>query len=188
VTDVRIARVLAVDDRRANLLALESILDDLAVEVESVTSGEAALKALMSADYAVILLDAHMPSMDGFETAQHIKLRETTRHIPIIFLTGMDYDTRLAFRGFELGAVDYLVKPFDPRILRSKVGVFADLWTMRAELWSHARECRILRSAMAEAVEALEAHAPDPARASARLRGVLDGATEVPDQQVRQTG
>ena len=84
------------------------------VEIVFVTSGEDALKRLLSEDYAVILLDAHMPGMDGFETAGHIKQRERTRHIPILFLTAVDYDPHLAFRGYQAGAVDYITKPFGP--------------------------------------------------------------------------
>ena len=134
-------RVLAVDDRRENLLALQAILEGLAVEVVSVTSGEDALKRLLTEDYAVILLDAHMPGMDGFETAGHIKQRERTRHIPVLFLTAVDYDPHLAFRGYQAGAVDYITKPFDPWVLRSKVGVFVDLWSVHARLAEQADEC-----------------------------------------------
>ncbi|MGH3910343.1 MAG: response regulator, partial [Pseudonocardiaceae bacterium] len=91
-------RVLIVDDRRENLLALEALMQGLPVEPVTVTSGEDALKRLLVEEYAVLLLDAHMPGMDGFETAGHIKQRERTRHIPIIFLTAVDYDAHLAFR------------------------------------------------------------------------------------------
>lgn len=182
MTTVRIARVLAVDDRRENLLALEAILESVPVEVETVTSGEDALKRLMTTDYAVILLDAHMPGMDGFETAEHIKQRETTRHIPVIFVTAVDYDTHLAFRSFLVGAVDYIVKPFDPWVLRSKVRVFADLWTMQAELTARARDTELLRAAIADAVSALEAPDADAERTVARLRAALHGA-EVTEHQ-----
>ena len=115
------------------------------MEVVSVTSGEDALKRLLTEDYAVILLDAHMPGMDGFETAGHIKQRERTRHIPVLFLTAVDYDPHLAFRGYQAGAVDYITKPFDPWVLRSKVGVFVDLWTVHARLAEQAAECARLR-------------------------------------------
>ena len=74
----------------------------------------------------MILLDAQMPGMDGFETAEHIKRRERTRHVPILFLTAVDYDPHLAFRGYQAGAVDYITKPFDPWVLRAKVSVFVD--------------------------------------------------------------
>ena len=108
------AKALLVDDRRDNLMALEAILQGLPVQPVAVESGEAALKQLLVADFAVILLDAQMPEMDGFETASHIKRRERTRHVPIIFLTAADRDAQLALRGYAVGAVDYLTKPFDP--------------------------------------------------------------------------
>jgi CheY-like chemotaxis protein len=149
-------RVLAVDDRRENLLALQAILEGLAVEVVSVTSGEDALKRLLSEDYAVILLDANMPGMDGFETAGHVKQRERTRHIPILFLTAVDYDPHLAFRGYQAGAVDYITKPFDPWVLRSKVGVFVDLWLVNARLAEQAAECARLRTAIEDVVELID--------------------------------
>ncbi len=143
--------MLAVDDRRENLLALQAILEGLPIEIVSVTSGEDALKRLLVEDYAVILLDAHMPGMDGFETAGHVKQRERTRHIPILFLTAVDYDPHLAFRGYQAGAVDYITKPFDPWVLRSKVTVFVDLWTMHAQLADRAEECQLLRAAVDDA-------------------------------------
>jgi CheY-like chemotaxis protein len=172
------AKVLAVDDRPDNLVALEAILQGLPVEITSVTSGDEALKRLLSDDYAVILLDAQMPGMDGFETASHIKQRERTRHIPIVFLTAANYDPHLAFRGYQLGAVDYLTKPFDPWILRSKVQVFAELWTLHSELTQRAAECVTLRKAVIDALELLtSAESTDPAptldRARARLASVL---------------
>ena len=152
----QVARVLAVDDRRENLLALQAILEGLPIEMVSVTSGEDALKRLLVEDYAVILLDAHMPGMDGFETAGHVKQRERTRHIPILFLTAVDYDPHLAFRGYQAGAVDYITKPFDPWVLRSKVSVFVDLWTMHTQLADRAKECGLLRSAVDDALELLD--------------------------------
>ncbi|WP_232664119.1 response regulator [Pseudonocardia sp. TRM90224] len=150
------ARVLAVDDRRENLLALQAILEGLPIEIVSVTSGEDALKRLLVEDYAVILLDAHMPGMDGFETAGHVKQRERTRHIPILFLTAVDYDPHLAFRGYQAGAVDYITKPFDPWVLRSKVAVFVDLWTMHTKLADRGTECEVLRAAIDDALGILD--------------------------------
>jgi CheY-like chemotaxis protein len=123
------AKALLVDDRRDNLLALEAILQGLPVQAVAVESGEAALKQLLVDDFAVILLDAQMPNMDGFETASHIKRRERTRHVPILFLTAADRDAQLALRGYAVGAVDYLTKPFDPWVLRAKVSIFVELWT-----------------------------------------------------------
>ena len=164
------AKALLVDDRRENLVALEAILQGLPVEPVSVTSGEAALKQLLVEEFAVILLDASMPTMDGFETAAHIKQRERTRHVPIIFLTALNYDTRLAFRGYQIGAVDYLTKPFDPWILRSKVAVFIDLWAKNAALLARANQHLTLQVAVREALALLAASPPDPAAAEAVLR------------------
>jgi CheY-like chemotaxis protein len=167
------ARVLAVDDRRENLLALQAILEGLPIELVAVTSGEDALKRLLVEDYAVILLDAHMPGMDGFETAGHVKQRERTRHIPILFLTAVDYDPHLAFRGYQAGAVDYITKPFDPWVLRSKVAVFVDLWATHTQLADRAGEVVVLRGAIDEALALLESgDAADLARARARLAAV----------------
>jgi CheY-like chemotaxis protein len=134
VTVAERAKALLVDDRRDNLLALEAILQGLPVQCVAVESGEAALKQLLVDDFAVILLDAQMPNMDGFETAGHIKRRERTRHVPILFLTAADRDAQLALRGYAVGAVDYLTKPFDPWVLRAKVAVFVELWTKNQQL------------------------------------------------------
>jgi CheY-like chemotaxis protein len=134
MTAPRRARVLLVDDRRENLVALEAILQGMPVDPVAVGSGEEALKRLLNEDYAVILLDAQMPGMDGFETAGHIKQRERTRHVPIIFLTAVDRDAHLAFRGYAAGAVDYITKPFDPWVLRAKVSVFVELWLKSQQL------------------------------------------------------
>jgi len=151
----QLARVLAVDDRRENLLALQAILEGLPIEMVAVTSGEDALKRLLVEDYAVILLDAHMPGMDGFETAGHVKQRERTRHIPILFLTAVDYDPHLAFRGYQAGAVDYISKPFDPWVLRSKVSVFVDLWAIQSQLAARAAENDALGTAVDDVLDML---------------------------------
>jgi CheY-like chemotaxis protein len=128
------ARILLVDDRPDNLLALEAILGSLGQTLVRAASGEEALKALLADDYAVILLDVQMPGMDGFETAAHIKRRERTRDIPIIFLTAINREPQHAFRGYSTGAVDYLAKPFDPWVLRAKVAVFVDLHRKNRQL------------------------------------------------------
>ena len=90
----------------------------------------------------MILLDAQMPNMDGFETASHIKRRERTRHVPILFLTAADRDAQLALRGYAVGAVDYLTKPFDPWVLRAKVSIFVELWTKTQQLKAQAELIR----------------------------------------------
>ena len=123
------ASILLVDDQPKNLLALEAILEEgLDVELIRASSGPEALKHLLTREFAVIILDVQMPGMDGFETARLIKDRERSRHIPIIFLTAISKEDMFVFRGYTVGAVDYISKPFDPDILRSKVRVFVDLY------------------------------------------------------------
>lgn len=131
-----------VDDRPENLLALEAILHGLGHDLVKALSGEEALKRLLSEEFALILLDVQMPGMDGFETATHIKARERTRDIPILFLTAIDGEGHQAFRGYAAGAVDYLSKPFDPWVLRAKVGVFIELYERRRELAAQAESLR----------------------------------------------
>src|SRR5207244_1388957 len=125
--DNLMANVLLVDDRPENLLALEGILEPLGQNLLYAHSGEDALRQLLLHDIAVILLDVQMPDLDGFETAALIKQRERTRHIPIIFVSAISKDEEHVFRGYSAGAVDYVVKPFSPTVLRSKVAVFIEL-------------------------------------------------------------
>jgi len=123
------ARILLVDDRAENLIALEAILSSLNQQLVPVRSGEAALKALLAEEFAVILLDVVMPGMDGFETAAHITRRARTHDVPIIFLTAAGAEPDHAFRGYAAGAVDYIAKPFDPWVLRAKVAARKSLRT-----------------------------------------------------------
>ncbi|HSA51611.1 MAG TPA: response regulator [Yinghuangia sp.] len=132
------AKILLVDDRQENLLALEAILSALDQTLVRAHSGEEALKALLTDEFAVILLDVQMPGMDGFETAAHIKRREKTRDIPIIFLTAINHGPHHTFRGYAAGAVDYISKPFDPWVLRAKVAVFVDLYKKNCQLREQA--------------------------------------------------
>jgi CheY-like chemotaxis protein len=132
------ARILLVDDRAENLIALEAILSSLNQTLVPVRSGEAALKALLQDEFAVILLDVVMPGMDGFETATHIKRRARTHDVPIIFLTAAGVEPDHAFRGYAAGAVDYIAKPFDPWVLRAKVAVFVDLYLKNRRLAEQA--------------------------------------------------
>jgi DNA-binding response OmpR family regulator len=101
-----------------------------------------ALKRLLTDEYAVILLDVQMPGLDGFETATHIKRREKTKNVPIIFLTAISNEPHHAFRGYAAGAVDYLSKPFDPWVLRAKVSVFIDLYDKTRQLREQAELLR----------------------------------------------
>ena len=126
--------ILLVDDRRENLLALEAILESLGQRLVRAQSGEDALRCLLEREFAVILLDVQMPGMNGFETAQMIKSRERTRFVPIIFLTAISKDEEYVFKGYSVGAVDYMFKPFQPEILRSKVNVFVELYLQRRRL------------------------------------------------------
>jgi PAS domain S-box-containing protein len=122
------ARILLVDDHPPNLVALDAILDPLGQELVHAHSGEQALRNLLDSDFALILMDVQMPGLDGIQTAKLIKERPRNRHIPIVFLTAIHKDPAYIFRGYKEGAVDYLLKPFDPEILRAKVSVFVDLW------------------------------------------------------------
>ncbi|NJP47520.1 response regulator [Actinacidiphila epipremni] len=140
---VQKAKILLVDDRPENLLALEAILSALDQTLVRASSGEEALKALLTDDFAVILLDVQMPGMDGFETAAHIKRRERTRDIPIIFLTAINHGPHHTFRGYAAGAVDYISKPFDPWVLRAKVSVFVDLYMKNCQLREQAGLLRL---------------------------------------------
>jgi PAS domain S-box-containing protein len=136
-----------VDDRPENLLALEAILEPLEAELVSADSGEEALRRLLVDEYAAILLDVQMPGLDGFQTAELIKQRERTKHVPILFLTAISKDAEHVFRGYGAGAVDYLMKPFDPLILRAKVAVFIELWQKTVEL--RERDARIAEQELA---------------------------------------
>jgi CheY-like chemotaxis protein len=132
------AKILLVDDRPENLLALEAILSALDQQLVRANSGEEALRALLKDEFALILLDARMPGMDGFETAARIKGRNRTKNVPIIFLTAVDTDKNNTFRGYAAGAADYIAKPFDPWVLRAKVQVFVDLWVAGRRLATQA--------------------------------------------------
>src|SRR5258707_5428396 len=132
--------ILLVDDQSANLLALESILADMDENLVKADSGRDALRALLDREFAVVLLDVQMPDLDGFETASLIRERDKSRDTPIIFLTALSRSETHVFRGYELGAVDYIFKPFEPEILRSKVNVFVELFRKTQALTKQAHE------------------------------------------------
>src|SRR5881394_2266556 len=119
--------ILIVDDKPDKVLSLEAVLEDLQQNLVRAYSGREALRALLHDDFAVILLDVNMPGMDGFETAQLIRQRKSTEHTPIVFITAFG-DEMHAIRGYSLGAVDYILAPVMPEVLRTKVGVFVDLY------------------------------------------------------------
>ena len=136
--------ILLVDDDAGNLLALQALLEPLGQAVLRARSGEEALRLVHDHDPCVIVLDVRMPRMDGFETAQRIRARERSRHIPIIFLTGVSTETASAFRGYEVGAVDYLMKPVVPEVLRAKVSAFVELHRKNAALARAQAQLRAL--------------------------------------------
>ncbi|GIP01079.1 hypothetical protein J14TS5_61640 [Paenibacillus lautus] len=120
--------ILLVDDRPENLLALEAVLDSEQYTLIKATSGEEALRYLLKYDFAVIVLDVQMPGMDGIETARLIKARDKTKDIPIIFISANSKDAEHLFAGYSAGAIDYMVKPFIPQILKSKIEGFVDMY------------------------------------------------------------
>ena len=127
-------KILTVDDRYENLIAIDNVLSGMNVEIIKSNSGEEALAQVMRHNFALVLLDVQMPGMDGFETATLLRAHHDSRGIPIIFVTAISKDDEYAFRGYETGAVDFLFKPIDPMILRGKVEVFLNLYQQRAAL------------------------------------------------------
>ncbi|MEO8576601.1 MAG: hybrid sensor histidine kinase/response regulator [Gemmatimonadales bacterium] len=138
MTEDRRVELLLVDDRPENLLALEAILEPLGQTLISAHSGEEALKCVLQHDFACILLDVQMPDMNGFDAAQIIKSREKSRYIPIIFLSAISKEDAYVFKGYSMGAVDYVFKPFNPDVLRSKVAVFVDLYLKQQQIMEQA--------------------------------------------------
>ncbi|WP_281884676.1 ATP-binding protein [Paenibacillus sp. YYML68] len=127
-------RILLVDDQPENLLTLEAVLEDQHYELVKASSGEEALRCLLLQDFAVIVLDVQMPGMDGFETAQWIKSRDKTKTIPILFVTAAPEKQDQSFTAYSVGAIDYIVKPFVPRILKSKIEGFVGLYMAQKKL------------------------------------------------------
>jgi signal transduction histidine kinase len=139
-----VAKILAVDDNASNLVALEGMLTELGQPIVCAHSGEEALRHLLKEDFAVILLDVVMPGMDGYETAAMIRAREKSRYVPIIFLSAMDEETTHVARAYAAGAVDFVFKPIDAMILRSKVAVFVELQKRAEEIRRQAAQERRL--------------------------------------------
>ncbi|HEV2145870.1 MAG TPA: ATP-binding protein [Longimicrobiaceae bacterium] len=167
------ARILMVDDRIENLVALEAILQPLGHELVRANSGEEALRQVLLHDFAVILLDVQMPGMNGFETAHLIKSRERSRATPIIFLTAISKEEEYVFEGYSAGAVDYMFKPFNPTILRSKVAVFVELYLRGAQL---RRQDELLREGERREMELR--HRAQLVESEARYADIVDSALE----------
>lgn len=149
--------VLLVDDHPENLLVLEAILGSLGQNLVRANSGEQALRCLLNQEFAVILLDVQMPGMDGFETATLIRQRQRSRDTPIIFLTAFSTSDNLVFQGYSLGAVDYLLKPIQPEVLKSKVAVFVDLFKKTAEVKRQAAQLEAINSELKESEQRFRA-------------------------------
>jgi two-component system sensor histidine kinase/response regulator len=126
--------ILIVDNQPENLLSMEAVLSDSLAYLVTARSGKEALMAVLEYDFALILMDVQMPEMDGFETAEIIRQRQQSQHTPIIFVTAINKDAQHLFRGYSLGAVDYVFKPYLPEILKSKVAVFIAMYLKTAEL------------------------------------------------------
>ena len=156
-------KILLVDDTPENLVSLEATLSGLGEELVLAGSGKEALRYLLQDDFAAILLDVRMPEMDGFETAELIRSRPRSKHVPILFLTGYRNEEHL-FRGYDLGAVDFLFKPIVPEVLRSKVAVFVELSRSNAKLKEQA--------------EALRKQAETLRKAEQKFRSLLEAAPD----------
>src|ERR1700730_6680855 len=167
-------KILLVDDTPDNLVSLEAALEGLGQKLVLANSGMGRLRHLLEDDFAAILLDVKMPEMDGFQTAELIRSRKRSRNTPILFLTGYKSDEHL-FRGYDLGAVDFLFKPIVPEVLRSKVGVFVEMSRNTALL---RRQTEVLSKAEQKFRSLLEA-APD-----AMIIGSEDGQISLVNSQV----
>jgi PAS domain S-box-containing protein len=165
--------ILLVDDRPENLLALEAILEPLGNTLIRAQSGEEALRAVLRHDFAVILLDVQMPGMNGFEVARIVKSRERTRHIPIIFLTAISKEDEYVFTGYSVGAVDYLFKPFQPEILRSKVAALVDLHLKQLKIADQEQQLHV-----AERQDMELRHMRELLQSEARFRDIVGSAMD----------
>lgn len=143
--------VLIVDDTPENLVALEVVLEDVDCDLVSANSGNDALAKMLKREFALVLLDVQMPVMDGFEVAELMRANKRTANIPIIFVTANSRDDRNVKRGYQSGAVDYLFKPIDPMMLRSKVEFFLTLDRQKRRLEAKLARARASEKAMNEA-------------------------------------
>jgi len=151
------ASILAVDDDSRSLMALQGLLRDMPLNLVTAKSGDEALRCVLKQDFAVILMDARMPGVDGFEAARLIRERERSRHTPIIFLTSAYEDAPSVTRGYEVGAVDYIVKPLIPEILKAKISVFVDLYRNNALLLQQIKERLIAEEHLRASQQSLRA-------------------------------
>src|ERR1700759_3876058 len=149
--------ILLVDDNETNLLSMEVALENENYSFYKATSGRDALRILLKEeDFSLILLDVKMPTMDGYETAKLIYQRDKLRDIPIIFITAHDYEETAMFKGYQAGAVDFIRKPFNQQILRSKVAVFAELYKKNRLLKQQEEKLQIINKELVELNKGLE--------------------------------
>jgi signal transduction histidine kinase len=161
MADSQRASILIVDDDGANRLALEQALQPMGARVVMAASGEEALRRVLGDEFAAILMDVRMPGIDGFTTAAMIRERNRSRNTPIIFMTSEHENLGSMFRGYQAGAVDYLVKPIQPQVLRSKLAVFVGLFDMNRMLSAELAERTLTEQrlrASEENLRALAAH------------------------------
>ena len=177
----RKANVLVVDDKRANLLALEAVLGPLGYTLIRAQSGEEALERARERDFAVILLDVRMRGLDGLETASLIKRSRRNRTAPIIFLTADTPSDTVATAAYAQGAADFLFKPFSPEVLRSKVRVFADLFCAHEEV---KRQGELLRAREAEAFAMLVGDVGKALSSARSLQDMLDATCQAMDKHI----
>lgn len=131
--------ILIVDDKQENLLVLESLLEEMNCNIIKATSGNESLSLMLDYEFALVLLDVQMPEMDGFEVAEFMKMNSKTRYVPIIFVTAISKEKKCIFKGYEIGAVDYLFKPIEPIILQSKVKIFLEIYNQKRLLEEQAK-------------------------------------------------
>ncbi|MCU1488673.1 MAG: ATP-binding region ATPase domain protein [Acidimicrobiaceae bacterium] len=170
-------KVLLVDDRPENLLALEGTLEGMPCQCVRANSGEEALRHLLVHDVALLLLDVQMPGLDGYQTARHIREREKTRHIPLIFISGIDRDVEPQLRGYASGAVDFLAKPFEPAALQSKVKIFLELDDRRRAVEKNQAELEARVAELAALRAELDQKSVDLSRANLALEGFASTAS-----------
>lgn len=177
MTEDKRVKILMVDDRPENLVALKAILEPLGQLLVEAHSGQEALKCVLQHDFACILLDVQMPEMSGFDAAQIIKSREKSRYIPIIFLSAINKEDSYVFKGYSMGAVDYVFKPFNPDVLRSKVAVFVDLYLKQQQIVEQAEllaDSQRRELELEHRAELLEAEAKSAAQLSELNRQLKD--------------